>query len=43
MQASEAYLQGNNGQALYYYEEAIRIAKQNKGVSSSRHVNLETL
>ena len=35
--ASEAYLQGNNGQALYYYEEAIRIAEQNKGVRSYRH------
>ena len=35
MQASEAYLQSNNGQALYYYEEAIRIAEQ--GVSSPYH------
>ena len=33
MQASEAYLQNNNGQALHYYEETISIAEQNKGVS----------
>jgi len=31
-QASMAYLQGSNGQALYYYEEAVRISEQNKGV-----------
>ena len=31
-QSSEAYLQGNNWQALFYYEEAVVIAEQNKGV-----------
>ena len=35
LQASEAYIQGNNEEALFYYEEAVKVAEQNKGVSRS--------
>ena len=32
LQASEAYLRGNNDEALFYYNDALSVSFKNKGV-----------